>query len=236
VYRRRLGERTLSFGVSGMLYKNSLLMFDNETTSVWSHITGEALAGPLVGETLEQIAIVPHSPWAEVRKAYPEVRVLSVGGAQTASRDTYAEYRTAADKFGMSAAADLEVDARLPGKAMVVGVSEGDEALAAPWSVLEMGRALSGELGDLKYVIAMDSRSRTAVVFDRRLDDRVLEFEPRVNDGRLRDRTTKSVWDLMHGEAVSGPLKGRRLDIHPFLNVYWFAWSDFHPEAKVLQP
>jgi len=55
-WRRRVGERTLTFGVSGLLYNHNFLLFDRETGSLWSQFLGKAIAGPLAGETLRRVA------------------------------------------------------------------------------------------------------------------------------------------------------------------------------------
>jgi hypothetical protein len=47
VYARTVNGRTLTFGVSGKLIRNSLVMYDRETHSLWTHLTGGAIDGPL---------------------------------------------------------------------------------------------------------------------------------------------------------------------------------------------
>jgi len=42
VYARTVGSRTLTFGVSGMLYRDALVMYDRETESLWSQVHGLA--------------------------------------------------------------------------------------------------------------------------------------------------------------------------------------------------
>lgn len=54
-WRRTLGDRTLTFGASGLLYNANFLLYDRETESLWCQITGEAIAGELAGEKLERL-------------------------------------------------------------------------------------------------------------------------------------------------------------------------------------
>ena len=42
VYERTVAGRTLTFGVSGMLYRDALVMYDRETDTLWSHVDGRA--------------------------------------------------------------------------------------------------------------------------------------------------------------------------------------------------
>ena len=42
-----MNGKELTFMVSGMLWRDSLVMQDRETETLWSHVTGEAIRGPL---------------------------------------------------------------------------------------------------------------------------------------------------------------------------------------------
>jgi hypothetical protein len=39
VYARQVGSEVLSFGVSGMLFRDGLVMYDRETDTLWSRWT-----------------------------------------------------------------------------------------------------------------------------------------------------------------------------------------------------
>ena len=75
-FRRTVAGRTLTFGVSGLLYNSNFLMYDRETESLWSQFTGAAIAGPLSGKTLERIRVrqETNASWLD---AYPGSRVLA---------------------------------------------------------------------------------------------------------------------------------------------------------------
>lgn len=81
VFDRRVGDETLTFGVSGLLYNSTLLVYDRRASwrdeSLWSPlqqraITGAAAAG---GKTL---AVVPSTVmrWQEWRTLHPETLVI----------------------------------------------------------------------------------------------------------------------------------------------------------------
>lgn len=71
-----------------------------------------------------------------------------------------------------------------------------------------------------------------ATAFDRRLDGRRLEFEFR--DGRWVDRATGSRWNIL-GEAVAGPLKGKRLAAMASGVHFAFAWLAFNPDSEIVR-
>lgn len=76
MYDRAIGGRTLSFGVSGKLYRNSLIMYDRERDSLWSHLLGAAVDGPMKGTLLETIPST-FTDWESCRRTHPETLVLS---------------------------------------------------------------------------------------------------------------------------------------------------------------
>ena len=53
--------------------------------------------------------------------------------------------------------------------------------------------------------------------------------------GVLRDIETGSLWQVLTGQAVDGPLFGQRLERLPSHYSFWFAWSDFHPATELYQ-
>jgi len=67
VYRRRVGDRILTFGVSGLIHNSSFLMFDRETETLWLHFTGRGIDGPLAGKRLERMRVrqEPFGRWLE---------------------------------------------------------------------------------------------------------------------------------------------------------------------------
>ncbi len=50
------------------------------------------------------------------------------------------------------------------------------------------------------------------------------------------DRETGTGWQQETGEAFEGPLKGRRLEIYPFLITTWKEWRDRHRNTLAMVP
>jgi len=65
----------LTFGVSGLLFDNNVLLYDRNTESLWSQVMGEAISGKLKGSRL-QLLPVTHTTWAGWRKQHPNTDVL----------------------------------------------------------------------------------------------------------------------------------------------------------------
>ena len=69
-FLRELDSRVLSFGTSGMLYADNLVMYHRQTESLWLQLAGRASNGVLTGEKLESIPMGTVA-WGEFRGAHP---------------------------------------------------------------------------------------------------------------------------------------------------------------------
>jgi len=123
-----------SFGVSGLLYKSDVLMYDHQTESLWSQIKQEAVAGPLTGARLKLLPL-RHTTWEAWRKAHPESLVLSreTGYRRDYDRDPYASYEKT-DRLMFPVGA---IDPRYPPKSWVLGLERSGVTRAYPFSELE---------------------------------------------------------------------------------------------------
>lgn len=83
----------LEFGVSGLLYNSDVLLYDRHSDSLWSQIMGQAVTGPMKGETLSMLPL-RHTSWADWQQDYPATRVLSslTGHMRDYLQDPYAGY------------------------------------------------------------------------------------------------------------------------------------------------
>ena len=67
--------RHLTFETVGLL-DGAFRMRDRETGTIWTHLDGKAIGGPLVGQRLKFIPS-PHTTWGEWKADYPDTLVLS---------------------------------------------------------------------------------------------------------------------------------------------------------------
>jgi hypothetical protein len=93
VFDRRVEGKARRFGVSGLLYKSDLLMFDRESESLWSQIGATAITGPARGQRLRLLRsrIEPLEAW---RKRHPDTTVLTsrTGHKRTYGVSPYGDY------------------------------------------------------------------------------------------------------------------------------------------------
>ncbi|AGN00693.1 hypothetical protein L593_03710 [Salinarchaeum sp. Harcht-Bsk1] len=227
VYDRRVGDRTLTFGVSGVLVDDALVMYDRETESEWRQTTGEAIAGDLEGTTLDALSVAV-MPVGEFLEEHPDGEVLQPhrvqGDPAEALRTTYESKRYRgyhlADDFGLRAMRGEGTErswdrSDFGPKTPVIGIDRGDVAVGYPLPVVEDA---DGVLRD-----SVGSESIIVVAADGRLHaflDPGFSVERR--DGGLRgDGTT---WDPATGESEDG----RQLERVVARHLYAFAWQDAH--------
>ena len=74
-FDRRVGDRVLTFGVTGKLRNSDMVMYDRETESWWQQAVGEAIVGELTGTELAQLPTWMES-WAEFRARNPDGLVM----------------------------------------------------------------------------------------------------------------------------------------------------------------
>ena len=95
VFDRNIGDQTLSFGVSGLLYESNLLMYDRGSESLWSQIEGRAVVGDFAETDLEIIESQLIS-FKNIKDKYPDAQVLSTqtGFQRDYNRYPYGDYET----------------------------------------------------------------------------------------------------------------------------------------------
>ncbi len=133
-----------------------------------------------------------------------------------------------------------EVDDKVKPHELVLGVVVNDEARAYPLNMLTgpTREVLNDELGGEPIVATWSPYSHNAIVYSRKVDDRVLKFAVSgwlwIENPLLLDAETNSMWSQLLGEAKKGELKGTRLDQHPSLLTDWVTWTTLHPETTAV--
>ena len=239
------GHGVLTFGTSGLLYADNLVMYDRQTESLWPQLTGQASIGTLTGTELEAIPMGTVA-WRDFLAADPAARVLSqrTGYDRPYGTNPYSGYDDPDGDllFGLPG----DVDARLPVKERVVGLVGGSRSVAVVRSSLVGKDPVEVTLGGRSVVVwhqpgqasALDADTvaggvdvGTVGVFLPVLDGQRLHFESRGTG--LVDRETGSSWSVL-GRATAGPLTGSELAPYRHLDTFWFAWASFHLDTDVI--
>jgi len=209
VYGRQLEGETLSFGHEGILYENSFVMYDRKTESLWVHVTGRAVWGPLKGKQLE---FVPSTvtTWSQWKAAHPRTLVLP-GFRRGGFMGTY---------HGLTRPEDL-------GLAVVVRF----RGKLYPFAALGRAPVVNDRFEDTPLLVYWSKADGTAVAWRRVVGGRELTFERRA--GGLHDRETGSRWSWLRGEAVAGRLRGVRLEPVSHNPILVERFRAFYPDGPV---
>jgi hypothetical protein len=243
-YDRRVGERILDFGTSGRLYRSALVMYDRQTESLWSHFTGQAVAGVLTGINLKLHPVATVS-WADWRMSHPTGHVLSrvTGHRRDYGRNPYPGYDDVSTSPFLF---EGKVDDRLAAKTKVIGLRDGDASVAVLHDELVKRRTIDVTLAGRRLVVwakrgttsALDASSLAegrevgaTGVFVPAADGRELHFQ--AAGDAFRDRETGSTWDVL-GRATAGPLAGQSLGPVEHVDTFWFAWAAFRPDTTIV--
>ncbi|MBI4171388.1 MAG: DUF3179 domain-containing protein [Actinobacteria bacterium] len=138
-------------------------------------------------------------------------------------------------KFVPVADADSYLEAREP---VVQLVGDGGDVRAYPLQILIWHEIVNDTVGGVPVTITFCPLCNTTIVFDRRLDGRVLDFGTtgnlRNSDLVMYDRQTETWWQQFGGAGVVGALAGEKLTKLPASIVAWQDFKREHPTGKVL--
>ncbi|MFQ5986746.1 MAG: DUF3179 domain-containing (seleno)protein, partial [Thermoplasmata archaeon] len=231
VFDRRVGDQTLTFGVSGKLFRSNLIMYDEETESLWLQVTAEAIEGPRHGATL---SVLPATvvEWGTWKAAHPQSLLLDVplpqcGTTSTTTPDiaegcidyTYNPY------FGYLLNENVYfgsnfTDRVLHPKAVVLGVKVGRAAMAYPYENLSQELVINDIVNGLALVVTFHNGSAKA--FERG----ELTFSP--GEGQTMVDDEGLPWDKISGAGGAGQLPET-----PSVMAFWFTWAEFNEGTGV---
>ena len=222
----------------------------NETGDLLVQFTGQTLNSD--SDRLKQIPVVMTN-WRAWSAAHPKTEVMSLEGA--VEQDIFERYYVS-NRSGLHQ--QSAHDRRWHDKDTTLGIELGDEAKAFPYPALIERPLLHEEIGGIPVLVLQERISATALAFRRDVKGKTLTFQPDSRNPRrpdnvavatsdtprsvhyepwfLKDTQTGSRWRAITGECVSGELKGERLEMLPAQVGFWFAWSRFYPNARVLPP
>ena len=190
VHRREVNGEILTFGVQGALWMNAMTWWDHSTGSIWSQPLGEALLGPLRGETVELFPS-EFTTWGSWREENPGTLALDAPGGQTG--------------FDLGA--------------LFIVVDFDEEVRAYPVSDLRQVGVVNDLVAGAEIAVVSNPTDPDRwAVFSRRVGDVVVELE--VSGEVLRDRVTGTTFHPDRGIGLEGQLQGEVLAHLPALTTF----------------
>ncbi len=230
VFARQIEGQILTFGVSGKLIMNAVVMYDHETDTLWSQFLASGVDGPLSGVDLELLPSQLTS-WAAWVEQHPDTKLLDRAIGRGFRQDPYISYYNSSNAGVLG---EQNRDPRLERKDLVLGLDHGRERVAYPLKTLADVLVVNDSYEGTPVVITHDPQGGAAA-FNRAVDGRRLMFEA-IDRLTMRDVATGSTWESLTGTAVEGELVGARLEQLPSLVSFWFSWTDFHPSTELWEP
>ena len=144
-------------------------------------------------------------PWAAWQAEHPETLVLDLPG--------YGGRRFSSD--------------------FVIGIALGEHAKAYPFEITSEEAVVNDQVGEFPILLLVDAETKAVHAFLRKAMDADLVFA--LQEGRLVDLQTGSIWDATKGIAIDGALRGEVLQKVPYITSFDWAWEDFYPHTEFFQ-
>ncbi|MGB5830756.1 MAG: DUF3179 domain-containing (seleno)protein [Thiohalocapsa sp.] len=214
-------------GTSGFLYRSNKLMYDHETKSLWSTLTGEPVVGPLVGKGIElKTLYVVTTTWKEWRTRHPDTLVLSLDTGRERDYTEGAAYRDyfATDRLMFAVP---KLDQRLRNKAEVLGLRYHNAPLAISADFLNRNRVYHDRTGGTEFVVLTDPSGANRVY-----EAPDVKFSQWDGIDTAFDRSGRR-WTVT--ESGLATTEGRELERLAAYRSFWFGWYSQFPQTRLVK-
>lgn len=121
---------------------------------------------------------------------------------------------------------------------IIIGLRHNEVTKAYPLKILVWHEIVNDEIAGLPVAVTYCPLCFTSMVFDRTIDDNVVEFG---TSGKLYnsnlvmyDRTSETLWSQAMAKGIVGEYSGYDLERVPFDLAYWKDWKQLYPNTLVL--
>ena len=155
---RRLDGKTLTFGSAGPVYQGAIVIYDAETRSLWSPVTGRGLTNVYADRTLKPLQVYT-ARWKFWREKHPHAEAL-VGTDPEQKQIDYRrnlqlpspDYRRLRAPAHPVEGYDVQKEA-IPMRAVVIGVEAEGRRRAYPYGLAVETGHISDKLGETAVVL-----------------------------------------------------------------------------------
>ena len=218
--------RNLTFGTSGLLYRSNKLMYDRETSSLWTSLEGRAVTGILAADSTHLVRYpLVKTTWLEWKSAHPQTRVLSRNTGFSRRYSRFGPHK----RYLKSERTMFPVawrDARLKAKDWVYGLHVDGFARAYPLRFFDRQHIINDRFHQRQFVLISTGELSSIRVYETN----GITFDSAGND-TLTDNSGKK-W-MMREDGLYSKQGGERLPRYPGQRVFWFAWYAFFPGTSL---
>ncbi|MBZ5859283.1 DUF3179 domain-containing (seleno)protein [Flavihumibacter profundi] len=213
-----------NFRLVGMDHFNAMFE-DARTKSWWRQATGEAVEGPLKGNSLVEIPSqqMRLSAWLRM---YPNSMVMQPDKDFIEEYGNMVNYETGLGKSELTRRDSLSWKE----KSWILGIRSATAAKAYDWNELVKKRMITDSIQDLPVLLVLEKDSVTFHGWDRTVHGKAMDFKWSGIPDQMTDLQTNSTWN-MDGWCIDGALKGAFLNRIPVYQEFWHSWRTFHPKT-----
>lgn len=204
------------FRLVGMDHFNAMFE-DSETGSWWRQANGEAIAGPLKGKMLPELASTQTS-LSQWLKLHPDSKVMQPDPVYQAKYDSMSRYESGRGKSTLTKTDTLS----WKDKSWVIGIQAGGAAKAFDWNRLQKERIINNQVGDVPVALVLSADNSSFFAFDKGINE---PFTFR-NDTIF----TKTSTHNLLGKRLTGT--GNDLKRINAYQEFWHSWRTFHPGTE----
>jgi len=218
-----------SFGVSGLLYNNNLILYDRSTDTNWSQLKLQAVNGAVLGEK-PTLSNVVETDWKTWKTLYPNTKVLTTttGFDRPYNIYPYGDYRTNQDLF-LFAVNPLNDD--LPHKERVYAIIACTTSKVYRFQNFTNGKVLKETFEGVNYLVVGNENLINSFVLNDSQKDLTFTFSFTDSEVFFTDDEGNN-WNAF-GTALSGPRTGEVLESARSVVSYWFAIAAFYPNPVI---
>ena len=224
VYSPIINGKRQNFRLVGARHYNAVIE-DESTKTWWYQATGNAAAGQLKGQHLQELPYEQATLGAWLSR-HPGSLILQPDKHYL---DDYSELKNYDRLQAVDKDSTLKNKDSLVRKSWMLGVVINGQPKAYDWRKLIKKRFLNDQVNQKPLLVTIENDSLTYHAFNSTINGKALHFKLDTT-GLLTDQETASIWDW-DGLSTSGTLKGHQLDKIQAYQEYWHSWKHFHPNT-----
>ena len=215
VFRPIVNGKRETFRLVGMDHFNAMFE-DAKTGSWWRQANGEAIAGPLKGDTLPEV-FSQQMTLRQWQALHPNTLVMQPDTVYKESYANMSHYERGKGKSELTKRDSLS----WRDKSWVVGFTVANQAKAYDWNRLKRERLIHDTLNGQPVLLVLARDNRSFFAYQR----------PSVTDRfalRHDTLTTNGQSYALSGKSLSGGANLARLQAY---QEFWHSWRTFHPKT-----
>lgn len=220
-------EKDYGYEFEGWL--NGIMVAKGPDGSLYSTLSGRAIAGPRKGERLKRVPSFP-TEWGHWSMLHPESTAYNLFDGKR-----YAVNAIPTNSNTTNSQAIRHADDRLPAESSVMGIEKA-RGRAYLLETKKERLVYNDTIEGTPVTVFWYGPTRSGVAFESVVDGQKLTFradEIAPETAPFMDNETNTRWTLA-GRAVDGPLKGKELLWIDSLQCKWYAWAHEYPETEVV--